>query len=191
MARAAPPNLWILRHGQTAWSLRGCHTGLTDVPLTEQGERQAASAGDVLATVAFDLALTSPLQRARRTAALAGFPDAVVEPDAVEWDYGDYEGRTSAEIREVVPDFRIWTHGARNGETIDQVAARAARVVARVLASGAAEVLLVTHGHFARLVAATWLRMAPVAGQHFVLETGKVCTLGWEREVPAIVHWGL
>lgn len=190
------PKLWLLRHGETEWSRSGQYTGLTDLPLTEVGEDQARSAHAALAGVDFDLVLTSPLQRAHRTATLAGFPDAIVEPNAVEWDYGDYEGVNSAVVRAENPGYLIWDNGVPNGETLEQVAERADRIVNRALAvtreDGApANVLLVAHGHFLRIMAARWLRLPGGSGRHFVLGTAKVSTLGWDKKTPAIEQWGL
>ncbi len=192
----AAPKLWLLRHGETEWSKSGQYTGLTDLPLTEKGEEQAKSAKAALSGVEFDLVLTSPLQRARRTAALAGYPDAVVEPVAHEWDYGDYEGINSADVRAKNPGYLIWTDGVPNGETVDQVAARADSIIARVLSPRpdgkvVANALLVAHGHFLRVLTARWLTLAAVEGRHFVLGTAKVCTLGWDKRTPAIEQWGL
>lgn len=190
------PKLWLLRHGETEWSRSGQYTGLTDLPLTELGEDQARSAQAALSGVDFDLVLTSPLQRAHRTATLAGFPGAVVEPNAVEWDYGDYEGIDSAVVRAQNPGYLIWDNGVPNGETLDHVGERADRIVERALAvtreDGApANVLLVAHGHFLRIMAARWLRLPAGEGRHFVLGTAKVCTLGWDKKTPAIEQWGL
>jgi broad specificity phosphatase PhoE len=163
----------------------------TDLPLTVEGEQQAVEARKVLDQVDFDLVLTSPLRRARRTAELAGFPDAQHEPLAVEWNYGDYEGISSDLIRKDNPDYLIWTHGVPNGETLDEVAARADKIVARVLESGLDNVLIVAHGHFSRILTARWLELPPAEGRHFILGTAKVCTLGWDKKTPAIVRWGL
>lgn len=185
------PQLWILRHGETEWSKSGQYTGLTDLPLTVEGEQQAVEARKVLDAVDFDLVLTSPLRRARRTAELAGFPDAQQEPLAVEWDYGEYEGISSDLIRKDNPDYLIWTHGVPNGESLDDVAARADKIVARVLESGLDNVLVVAHGHFSRILTARWLGLDAHEGRHFVLGTAKVCTLGWDKKTPAIVRWGL
>ncbi|MGG5174692.1 histidine phosphatase family protein [Pseudarthrobacter sp. J1763] len=190
-ANTARPQLWILRHGETEWSKSGQYTGLTDLPLTAEGERQAVSARKVLDEVDFDLVLTSPLRRARRTAELAGFPDAEVEPLAVEWNYGDYEGVSSDLIRKDNADYLIWTSGVPNGETLEEVAARADAIVQRVLNSGLENVLVVAHGHLSRILTARWLQLAPVEGRHFVLGTAKVCTLGWDKKTPAVVRWGL
>ena len=142
-SNAPRPQLWILRHGETEWSKSGQYTGLTDLPLTVEGEQQSVEARKVLDAVDFDLVLTSPLRRARRTAELAGFPDAQLEPLAVEWDYGDYEGISSDLIRKDNPEYLIWTHGVPNGEALDDVAARADKIVARVLESGLDNVLIV------------------------------------------------
>jgi probable phosphoglycerate mutase len=190
------PKLWLLRHGETEWSRSGQYTGLTDLPLTADGEDQARSARPALAGTEFDLVLTSPLQRASRTAELAGFPDAEVEPNAVEWDYGDYEGINSAVVRAENPGYLIWDSGVPNGETLEQVAARADAIVDRVRAplpdgTFAANVLLVAHGHFLRILSARWLGLAPDQGRHFVLGTAKVCTLGWDKRTPAVEQWGL
>ncbi|MDJ0320983.1 histidine phosphatase family protein [Pseudarthrobacter sp. PS3-L1] len=188
---AARPQLWILRHGETEWSKSGQYTGLTDIPLTVEGERQAVDARKVLEGIDFDLILTSPLRRARRTAELAGFPEAELEPQAVEWDYGDYEGISSDLIRKDNPDYLIWNDGVPNGESLAQVAARADRIVERVLESKLDNVLVVAHGHFSRILTARWLGLAPDEGRHFVLGTAKVCTLGWDKKTPAIVRWGI
>ncbi|MBG0738471.1 histidine phosphatase family protein [Paeniglutamicibacter antarcticus] len=190
------PRLWLLRHGETEWSRSGQYTGLTDLPLTERGEEQARSARAALAEIDFSLVLTSPLQRAHRTAELAGFPHAVVEPAACEWDYGDYEGVNSADIRAKNPGYLIWKDGVPNGETLAQVAARADSIVARVLSpqpdgTTVGNALLVAHGHFLRVLAARWLKLDAVEGRHFLLGTAKVCTLGWDKRTPAIEQWGL
>lgn len=160
------------------------------------GETQARSAQAALSGVDFDLVLTSPLQRAHLTATLAGFPEAAVEPNAVEWDYGDYEGINSAVVRAENPGYLIWDNGVPNGETLEQVAARADRIVQRARAvkrdDGApANVLLVAHGHFLRILTARWLGLPGGEGRHFVLGTAKVCTLGWDKKTPAVEQWGL
>lgn len=197
------PKLWLLRHGETEWSRDGRYTGLTDLPLTEHGEQQALAAREHLAGVDFDLVLTSPLQRAVRTAELAGFTDAEVLPFAHEWDYGDNEGLNSARVREENPGYLIWNDGVPNGETLDQVSERADRVIARVQAGCGTpadrdpdarpveNALLVAHGHFLRVVAARWLQFGGIEGRRFVLGTAAVCALGWDKRTPAIVHWNL
>lgn len=185
------PRLWLLRHGETEWSRDGKHTGLTDVGLTPDGEELAAGIKPRLEQIEFDLMLTSPLQRARRTAELAGLGQAGDEPAAVEWDYGDYEGLTTDEIRRDKPGWSIWTHGPRNGETAEQVAARADSVIDRVRSSGANNAMLVAHSHFLRLLTARWIGLGPAQGHHFLIDTGKVCTLGWDRETPAVLAWSV
>jgi probable phosphoglycerate mutase len=160
---------------------------VTEVPLTAAGEDQARAVGRRLAGEHFDLVLTSPRQRARRTAALAGFPDAVVDDDLAEWGYGEYEGITTAEIRERVPDWTVWTRPCPGGETTAQVGARLDRVVARVRESG--RVLVFGHGHAGRVLAARWLGLRPVDGRLLVLDTGTVSVLGHEHDDPAVLRW--
>jgi broad specificity phosphatase PhoE len=186
---AERPVLCLCRHGETEWSRSGRHTSRTDLELTDAGRRQAVLVGKVLREIGFDLVLTSPLRRARETAELAGFPDVVVEPDAVEWDYGDYEGVTTDQIREHDPGWTIWTGRVPGGETPAQVASRADRVIARVRSSGAAGVLLISHGHFLRVLAARWLGLGPEWGERFVLDTATLSELGWMREAPAVAQW--
>lgn len=183
--------LWLLRHGETEWSRSGQYTGLTDLPLTAEGEEQARSARAALDGVGFGLVLTSPLARARRTAELAGFPEAQPEPNAVEWDYGDYEGVRSADIRKDNPDYLIWKDGVPNGETLEHVGERADRIVQRVRTAGVENALVVAHGHFCRILAARWLGLPASSGRHFVLGTAKACRLGWDKKTPAIEAWGL
>ncbi|WP_430296759.1 histidine phosphatase family protein [Sinomonas sp. B1-1] len=183
--------LWLLRHGETEWSRSGQYTGLTDLPLTTEGEDQARQAGKTLDGVGFGLVLTSPLQRARRTAELAGFPDAELEPNAVEWDYGDYEGVRSADVRKQNPGYLIWNDGVPNGELLTHVGDRADRIVERVRTSGCENVLVVAHGHFCRILAARWLGLPATEGRHFILGTAKACRLGWDKRTPAIEAWGL
>lgn len=185
------PRLWLLRHGETEWARDGKHTGLTDVDLTDGGEKLAAGLKPRLAQIEFDLVLTSPLLRARRTAQLAGLDPAEEEPRAVEWDYGDYEGLTTDEIRADEPDWSIWSHGARNGESAPEVAERADAVIDRVITSGHRNVMLVAHSHFLRLLTARWIGLEPAQGHHFVIGTGKVCTLGWDREAGAVLAWSV
>ncbi|GAB3269514.1 histidine phosphatase family protein [Arthrobacter pigmenti] len=185
------PRLWLLRHGETEWSRDGKHTGLTDVDLTAEGESLASEIKPRLEQIEFDLVLTSPLLRARRTAELAGLADAEEEPRAVEWDYGDYEGLKTDEIRQDQPGWSIWTHGPRNGESAGQVAARADAVIDRVRSSGHHNVMLVAHSHFLRLLTARWIGLEPAGGHHFIIGTGKVCTLGWDREIPAVLAWSV
>jgi len=180
--------LWLVRHGETEWSRDGRHTSTTDIPLTDSGVEVARALAARLSHVRFDLVLSSPRQRARRTAELAGFPDAHVEADLAEWDYGDYEGITTAEIRERDPGWTIWTHSCPNGETGEQIARRLDRVVAKVRAHGG-RVLAFGHGHALRALAARWIEQPVEEGRFFKLDTATVSTLGYERETPAVVRW--
>ncbi|MGW1343654.1 histidine phosphatase family protein [Kribbella sp. NPDC002412] len=180
--------LFLIRHGETEWSKSGKHTSVTDLPLTAEGERVAASLKSRLAGETFELVLTSPRERARRTAELAGFPEAEVEEDLVEWDYGDYEGITTAEIRKTVPGWTVWSHPVPNGETPAQVAARLDRVNARI-AAVPGDVLVFGHSHALRGLTARWLELDVTEGRHFVLNTATISTLGWERGSPAVHRW--
>jgi probable phosphoglycerate mutase len=185
----ARPDLYVIRHGATEWSLNGRHTGRTDLPLLPEGEEQARTTGTLLAGHRFALVLTSPLQRARRTCELAGLADqAIVDDDLLEWDYGDYEGVTTAEIREHDPDWTVWTGALPGGETIDQVAARADRVIARARAADG-DVAVFAHGHVLRVLTARWCDLPPVEGRRFVLDTATLSQLGWEHEYPGIRRW--
>jgi len=180
--------LWLVRHGQTEWSASHRHTSTTDLPLLEPGERDAVALRDRLADLSFDLVLTSPRQRARRTAELAGFPRAEVEPDLVEWGYGDYEGRTTEDIREDVPGWTVWTHPTPGGESAEDVATRCDRVVAQVRSAGE-RVLVFGHGHALRALTARWLEEPVSFGRHVKLDTATVSTLGFERETPVVLRW--
>lgn len=180
--------VWLVRHGETEWSKSGRHTSTTDLPLTAEGERIAAELKDRLARVQFDLVLTSPRQRARRTAELAGFGDAVTDDDLVEWNYGDYEGITTAEIRKKVPGWTIWDDPVPNGESPEQVAARLDRVIQRIAAVDG-DVLIFGHSHALRALTARWLELGVTEGRHFVLDTATLSVLGWERGSPAIHRW--
>jgi broad specificity phosphatase PhoE len=190
--------LILLRHGETEWSRSGRHTGRTDVPLTREGEAAAAALAPALAARPIRAAFTSPAQRAVRTAILAGLTDAKEDPDLWEWDYGGYEGRTTAEIRAERPGWYLWRDGVipgdadHPGETIDQVAARADAVLRRVtplLAQG--DVVLVSHSHLLRVLTARWLRLEPQAGRLFRLDTGTLSTLGTEHTEPVISSWNV
>lgn len=178
----------MVRHGATEWSESGRHTSRTDLPLTPAGEARARTLAPRLADMSFGLVLTSPRQRARRTAELAGFPDAVPDPDLVEWDYGDYEGITTEQIRETVPGWTVWTHPCPGGETAQEVADRLDRVIARVRAHGG-RCLVFGHGHALRVLAARWIAMAPATGAHLDLDTATLSTLGDDRGVPVILRW--
>jgi broad specificity phosphatase PhoE len=181
-------DVWLVRHGETEWSASGKHTGTTDIPLTEKGEEAARELRPRLQGEHFDLVLTSPMQRARRTAELAGFPDAEVDQDLVEWGYGDYEGITTPEIRESVPGWTVWTHPSPGGETREEVTKRLDRVVARCR-EVPGDVLLVGHGHTLRALAARWLGLPVTEGRLLKLDTGTVSVLGYEHETPVVLRW--
>jgi broad specificity phosphatase PhoE len=181
--------LWLARHGETEWSLAGRHTGRTDVPLTVRGERQAAALGERLRGAGFALVLASPLERARRTAELAGFGDVLMlDEDLVEVDYGDYEGRTTAEIHRARPDWDLWRDGCPGGETIAEAAARAERVLARARAVDG-PVLLIGHGHLTRTLASRALTLAPDHGRHLALDPASLSIVGSEHASPALWLW--
>ena len=184
-----PPEVWLVRHGETEWSTAGRHTGRTDVPLTDAGREQARALSDILGGRRFALVLTSPLARARETCRLAGYGD-VAEPldDLREWDYGEYEGRTTASIREERPGWTVWSGGAPGGESTEQVGERARRVLARVESVGG-EVALFSHAHFLRVLGAVWLGLPPTDGRLFRLDTASVSRLGWERETRVFLTW--
>jgi broad specificity phosphatase PhoE len=171
-------NVFVIRHGQTAWSLSGQHTGVTDIPLTDKGRRLAEELRPMQAKKAFELVLVSPMQRARETCMLAGLGDnAVVESDLKEWNYGEYEGLTPKQINEVRPGWMIFHDGCPGGETPEQVSTRVDRVIARIrIING--DVALFAHGHVLRVLAARWIGLPAEGGQHFLLETGTLCVLG-------------
>lgn len=183
------PQIYLIRHGETEWSRSGRHTGRTDIPLTETGREQAEFLKPIFEDVKFTKILSSPLQRALETAKLAGLGNRVETMDDLkEWDYGDYEGITTKEIRKSVPDWTVWTHPCPSGETIEQVAARADRVVQRLREINA-DVAVFSHGHFLRVLAVRWLEMDPHAGKHFLLGTSTLSILSYEHEIPAIKTW--
>jgi probable phosphoglycerate mutase len=189
--RNAYPEIWLIRHGETEWSLSGQHTGRTDLPLTVAGEQRAREIGRFLAGRPFALVLTSPLTRARETCRLAGYGEvAQIEPDLREWDYGDYEGLTSEQIQKSVPGWTIWTAPVPHGETIQQVAARASRVIERASGAGG-DVALFAHGHLLRILTACWLGIAPDGGRFFALSAGSLSVLGHEHETRVISQWNL
>jgi probable phosphoglycerate mutase len=185
--------VWLVRHGETEWSRDGKHTSVTDVPLTEAGVAVARELRTKLAGPDFGLVLTSPRSRARHTAELAGFADAEVDEDLVEWAYGDYEGVTTPEIRERVPGWTIWTHPTPGGETAAEVTARLDRVVARCKKSLESQpvrpVLVFGHGHALRALAARWIEQPVDEGRFLRLDTATVSVLGYERETPVILRW--
>ena len=178
----------LVRHGETAWTISGQHTSHTDVALTARGEEQARRLADVLRHRSFALVLTSPLRRAADTARLAGFGDATADDDLREWDYGDFEGRTTSEIRRDQPEWTLWRDGVPGGETASQVAERADRVLTRARAAGG-DVLVFSHGHLLRVLAARWLGLDADAGRFFALSPGTISLLGWEREQAVISGW--
>jgi broad specificity phosphatase PhoE len=181
--------LWLIRHGETEWSRSGAHTGRTDLPLTERGKQRAESVGRLLHGRPFSLVLTSPLQRARETCRLAGYGgQAIIDNDLQEWDYGDYEGRSSADIQKRRPGWDLWKDGVVNGETVEQVAARAQRVIHRTLDVDG-DCALFAHGHILRILAACWLHLPPNAGSLFALDTATISTLGWEHDTHVIRQW--
>ncbi|MGH3498844.1 MAG: histidine phosphatase family protein [Nocardioidaceae bacterium] len=180
--------LWLIRHGETEWSRDGKHTSVTDLPLTELGEAAARTLRDTLAGEHFDLVLSSPRQRAARTAALAGFGDVQVDDDLAEWSYGEYEGLTTAEIRERVPDWTVWSEPCPGGETAAQMTARMDRVVAKVRATSG-RVLAFSHGHALRALAARWIEQPVTEGRFFALDTATISVLAYERETPVVWRW--
>lgn len=180
--------LWLVRHGPTEWSENGRHTSVTDLPLLPHGEELARGLAGRLGEQDFALVLTSPRQRARRTAELAGFADAEVDEDLVEWAYGDYEGVTTAQIRETVPGWTVWSDPVPGGESAAEVGARLDRVVARAEAAGG-HTLVFAHGHSLRVLTARWLGLPVSDGRLFRLDTATVSVLGHERESPVILRW--
>jgi broad specificity phosphatase PhoE len=184
-------SVYLARHGETAWSLSGQHTGRTDLPLTERGERNARALGERLRGLIFAKVVTSPLQRAARTCELAGFGAlAEIDPDLVEWDYGQYEGRRSAEIHAERPDWQLFRDGCPGGESPGMIGARADRVVSRMRAVKG-DVLLFSSGHFLRVLAARWLGLDAAAGRYLLLSTASLSVLGYEHNPaePAIRLW--
>jgi broad specificity phosphatase PhoE len=181
--------VYLLRHGETEWSLNGRHTGVTDIPLTENGRVAARLLKPILAKVTFTLVLTSPLQRARETCELAGLGQfANVEPDLIEWNYGEYEGLTTEQIRSTRPGWSVFRDGCPGGESPEQVGARADRVITKVRAA-AGNVALFGHGHFTRVLAARWINLSANYGENFLLDTATLNVLGYYRESPAFMIW--
>jgi broad specificity phosphatase PhoE len=184
--------LWLIRHGETEWSLSGQHTSRTDISLTDHGRRRAEELRDYLKGTTFVAVFVSPMQRARETCSIAGFgSQAVVDDGLKEWDYGIYEGKTTAQIREEVPGWSVWKDPIIGGETAEQVGTRADGVIARALASAPSggKVALFAHAHILRILAARWLRLESRQGDLFALGTGSVSVLGWEREIRVIASW--
>ena len=185
-----PARMVLLRHGATEWSLSSQHTGRTDIPLLDEGRKQAKIAGEIMrehGLTTFGLVLTSPLRRAAETCALAGF-EGEAEPDLMEWDYGAYEGLTSAEIRQQRSGWTLWDDGVPDGERLADVGRRADRVIEQARNCDG-DTLCVAHGHLLRVLAARWLGLPPVAGRLLQLRPGGISVLGWEYEWPAITVW--
>jgi broad specificity phosphatase PhoE len=179
----------LLRHGATEWSLSGQHTGRTDIPLLEEGREQAKAAGALLAGLTFAQVLVSPLQRASETCTLAGY-EGTPDPDLMEWDYGAYEGLTTAEIRVERPGWTLWGDGVPEGERAADVGRRTDRVIEKVRQIEG-DTLLVAHGHVLRVLTARWLGLPPAGGRMLALAAGSICLLGWEHEAPMIEAWNL
>jgi broad specificity phosphatase PhoE len=182
-------DVFVIRHGETNWSLSGQHTGTTDIPLTENGRRLAGRMRSVLANEAFAFVLVSPMRRARETCELMGLGDkAVVDPDLVEWNYGQYEGLTREQINKTAPGWLIFRDGCPGGETPEQVGARADRVIARIR-TVEGNVALIAHGHVLRVLVARWLGLPTGAGSYFLLNTATLSVLGDYRDIPAVKIW--
>lgn len=181
-------SVWLVRHGETAWSRDGRHTSVTEVELTEPGAAAARELRPRLAGHPFAAVLTSPRLRARRSAELAGFPDAIVDEDLAEWAYGSYEGMTTAAIRETVPGWTVWTHTSPGGESAADVSERLDRVIARARAA-TGDVLVFGHSHSLRALTARWLGLPATEGRLLRLDTATVSVLGYERETPVVVRW--
>ncbi|HEY0789829.1 MAG TPA: histidine phosphatase family protein [Chthoniobacterales bacterium] len=189
MAHHSEPQIYLIRHGETEWARDGRHTGQSDIPLTETGREQAGFLRPVFDDVTFKAILSSPLQRSIETTRLAGLGDRVETVDDLrEWDYGDYEGVTTKDIRKMVPDWTVFTHPCPNGETIVQVSARADRVIARIRNLDG-NVALFSHGHYLRVLAARWLGADPHLGRHLLLGTSTLSILSYEHGYPVIKTW--
>ena len=193
---SAGVELWLVRHGETEWSLSGAHTSRTDIPLTDHGRKRAEELRDFLKDSHFDAVLTSPMQRARETCAIAGLGEqAIVDDGLKEWDYGIYEGKTTKQIRETEPGWDVWQNEIKGGETVEQVGKRADAVIDRALAAAKAagetqgRVALFAHAHILRILAARWMRLEARGGRLLALGTGSVSRLGWERETRVLATW--
>jgi probable phosphoglycerate mutase len=191
LPRVGLPQLWLVRHGETSWSAAGRHTGRTDLPLDEAGRDQALALRPALEQHDFAQVLTSPLQRAHETCQIAGYGDrAEAIGDLQEWDYGEYEGLTTEQIRRERPDWSLWRDGCPGGESASDVAARADRVIARAR-EAAGDAVVFSHGHLLRVLAARWVALDPTAGALFALSTATVSVLGWEREQAVVREWNV
>lgn len=181
--------IWLIRHGETAWSLSGAHTSRTDIPLTQRGRERAREIENYLRGVSFSMVLTSPMLRARETCDIAGFgKQAEIDDDLMELNYGIYEGRTTEDIQREIPDWSVWSSPLIDGETLDEAGERANRVIARAVTNGG-RVALFAHGHILRILAACWIQTPPVTASRLVLGTGAISTLGFEHETRAITMW--
>ncbi len=188
----ATTELWLVRHGETEWSLSGKHTSRTDIPLTEHGRQRAVELRDYLAGMKFDAVFVSPMQRARETCAIAGYgSQAVIDDGLKEWDYGVFEGRTTAEIGAEIPGWSVWKNEIVGGETVEHVGERADGVIARALVTNGEthRVALFAHAHILRILAARWVGLPATGGGLFALGTGSVSVLGWERETRVVQSW--
>lgn len=183
----APQQIWLIRHGETAWSRSGQHTGRTDLPLLPEAEPKLKALRPHLQHP-FALVLSSPLQRAQQTAALVGFNSFELDDHLMEWNYGDFDGKTKDEIQKLIPGWSIWTHGVRHGETLDEVAARARQVIEHARAVSG-DVALVAHGHILRVLAACWLEIPPANGEHLALSTASISVLSHEDKYPVLARW--
>jgi len=183
--------LWLIRHGETAWSASGQHTSRTDIPLTERGRERALMLREYLKDVKFTAVLRSPMERAKETCEIAGFGDvAVVDDGLKEWDYGVYEGKTTKEIQAEIPGWSVWKNEIVGGETAEQVGARADGVIARALAAGnGGKVALFAHAHILRILGARWIGLEARGGALFAFGTGNVSVMGWERETRVVCLW--
>ncbi len=186
--------LWLVRHGETAWSLSGAHTSFTDIPLTDRGRERAVELREYLKGREFAAVLVSPRQRAQETARIAGFADVMqTEDDLVEWNYGESEGKTTKEMREKYgdPEWSVWTRPILGGETVEQMGERADGVIARALAAAgeSGRVALFAHAHILRILAARWIGLPATGGKLFAFGTGAVSVLGFERETRVVAHW--
>ena len=189
---SAGTELWLVRHGETEWSLSGAHTSRTDIPLTDHGRKRAEELRDYLKGTKLDAVFESPMKRARETCAIAGFGDqAVVENGLKEWDYGVYEGKTTKEIQAEIPGWSVWKNEIVGGETVEHVGERADGVIARALAAAPAggKVALFAHAHILRILSARWIGLPASGGSLFALGTGSVSVMGWERETRVIASW--
>jgi broad specificity phosphatase PhoE len=183
--------LWLVRHGETEWSLSGAHTSRTDIPLTAHGRKRAEELRDYLKGTSFDAVFESPMQRAKETCAIAGFGDrALVENGLKEWDYGVYEGKTTKEIQAEIPGWSVWKNEIVGGETVEHVGERADGVIARALAAApTGKVALFAHAHILRILASRWIGLPATGGSLLALGTGSVSVMGWERETRVIASW--